>query len=140
MAPAGLMPRRRRSPFGASPSRRPTGSQARDALGPIQRRFASRRHLSVRRRAIFAHLRRRDPIDRSSRLVVPINPDGIAALAQAGERGPRRVRQPSGGGDQLGESRAIATPQQFDDLRDLGSAARRRWAPGDAAIWPFNVC
>ena len=37
------------------------------------------------------------------------------------------MRQPAGGGDKLGESRAIATLQQFDDLRDLGSAARRRW-------------
>ena len=70
----------------------------------------------------------------------PINPDGIAALAQAGERRPRRVRQPAGGGDKLGESRAIATLQQFDDLSDLGSAARRRRAQGDAAIWLVNGC
>ena len=75
---------------------------------------------SVRRGAIFLHFRRLDPIDQSSHLVGPINSDGVAALAQAGERGPRRVRQPAGGGDKLGESRAIATLQQFDDLRDLG--------------------
>ena len=53
--------------------------------------------------AIAAHLRRLDPIDRSSRLVGPINPDGVAALAQTGERGSRRVRQPAGGGDKLVE-------------------------------------
>jgi hypothetical protein len=29
------------------------------------------------------------------------------------------VRQPAGGGDKLGESRAIAALQQFDDLRDV---------------------
>ena len=33
----------------------------------------------------------------------PINSDGVAAVAQAGERGPRRVRQPAGGGDKLAE-------------------------------------
>ena len=101
----GLIPRRRRSLFGTSPSRRPTGSQARGALGPIWLRFASRRRLNVRRSPIFAHCRRLDPIDRSSRLVGSINPDGVAALAQTGEGGPRRVRQPAGGGDKLGESR-----------------------------------
>ncbi len=90
--------------------------------------------------AIAAHLRRLDPIDRSSRLVGPINPDGVAALAQTGERGSRRVRQPAGGGDKLSERRAIAALQQFDDLRDLRSAARRRWARGDPAIWPVNGC
>ena len=135
---AGRMPRQSRSLFAASPSRRPTGSQARGALGPIRRRFASRRRLDARFGAIVAQLCRPDPIDRSSRLVGPINPDGIAALAQAGERGPRRVRQPAGGGDQLGESRAIATLQQIDDLRDLGSAARRDWARRDAAVWLGN--
>jgi hypothetical protein len=74
-------------------------------------------------------------MDRSSLLVRSTNPDGIAALAQAGERGARRVRRPAGGGDQLGESRAVATLQQFDDQRDLGSATRRRWGRGDADIW-----
>jgi len=111
------MPRWRRPNFGASPSRRPTGSLVRGAPRPIRRRFASRRRLNVRRDAIVAHLRRVDPIDRSPRLVGPINPDGVAALAQAGERGPRRVRQPAGGGDKFGECRAIAALQQFDDLR-----------------------
>ena len=56
--------------------------------------------------AIFLHFRRLDPIDRSSHLVGPIDSDGVAALAQASDRGPRRVRQPAGGGDKLGESRA----------------------------------
>ena len=86
----------------------------------LRRCFASRRRPTLRHRAIVAHLRRLDPIDRPSRLIGPINPDGIAALAQAGERRPRRVQQPAGGGDKLGESRAIATLQQFDDLSDLG--------------------
>src|SRR5271157_520598 len=94
----------------------------------------------MRRGAIFLHFRRLDPIDRSSHLVGPINSDGVAALAQASERCPCRVRQPAGGDDKFGESRAIATLQQFDDLRDLGSTARRRWAPDDAAIWPVNGC
>ena len=60
--------------------------------------------------------------------------DGVAALAQASEGGPRRVREPAGGGNKLGEIRAIATLQQFDDLRDLGSAARRRWCRGDVVV------
>src|SRR5271165_7086581 len=138
--PAGPKPRRRRSLFRASPSRRPTISRARGALRPIRRRFASRRRLNIRRGAIFLHFRRLDPIDRSSRLVGSINPDGVAALAQTGEGGPRRVRQRAGGGDKLGESRAIATLQQFDDLRDLGSAAWRRWCRGDVAVWPVYAC
>ena len=86
----------------------------------------------MRRGAIFLHFRRLDPIDRSSHLVGPINSDGVAALAQAGERGPRRVRQPAGGGDKLGESRAIATLQQkmgsvnptLRRSRSIGCAAR----------------
>ena len=32
--------------------------------------------------------------------------DGVAALAQAGERGPGRVRQPAGGGDKQAPSLA----------------------------------
>jgi hypothetical protein len=87
MAPAGPMPRRRRSLSAASPSRRPTRSRPRGGLGSIRRRLASRRRLNVRRGAIVPLLRRLDPIDRSSRLVGPINPDGVAALAQAGKRG-----------------------------------------------------
>src|SRR5271165_3039989 len=134
------MPRRHRSIFRASPSRRPTGSLAHGTFRPIPRRFAGRSRLNVRRCAIPAHLRLRDPIDRSSGLVGTINPDGVAALAQAGERGPHRVRQPAGSGDQLGESRTIATLQQLDDLRDLGSAARRDWGRRDAAIGPVNGC
>src|SRR5271157_6651432 len=94
----------------------------------------------MRRGAIFLHFRRLDPIDRSSHLVGPINSDGVAALAQASERCPCRVRQPAGGGDKFGESCAIATLQQFDDLRDLGSAARRRWCRGDVAVWPVYAC
>ena len=94
--------------------------------------------LSVRRSPIFAHCRRLDPIDRSSRLVGPIDPDGVAALAQAGERGPSSVRQPAGAGDKLGERRAIASLQQFDDPRDLGSAPRRGWGRCDAAISLVN--
>ena len=57
---------------------------------------------------------------------------------------PRRVRQPAGGGDKLVESRAIATPQQFDDLRDLGSAARpssrRRRRSSSAWAMRSNPC
>ena len=53
--------------------------------------------------------RRPSPSGRSDRpiprLVGPINPDDVAALAQAGQRGPRRVRQPASGGDKFGESR-----------------------------------
>ena len=63
MAPAGLMPRRRRSFSGASPSRGPTGSQVHGALGPIRRRFAGRGRLNLRRHAIVALLGRPDPID-----------------------------------------------------------------------------
>ena len=112
------MPRPRRSdPW---PSSSPTGSQIRGALGRI-RRFATRRRLNVRRPAGVAPFARLYPIDRSSRLVGPINPDREAALAQPGERGPRRVRQPAGGGDKLGERRAVAALQQFDDLRDFAS-------------------
>ena len=70
----------------------------------------------------------------------PINLDGVAALPQAGERGPRRVRQSAGGGDKLGESRAFAALQQFNDLRDLGSAAWRRWGRGAAAVWLVSGC
>ena len=99
-----VMPRRPGSLSAASPSRRPTGSLPRGALRSIRWRFASRRRLNVLCGAMFAQLRRLDPIDRSSRLVGPINTDGVAALAQAGERGPHRVRQPAGGGDKLGES------------------------------------
>ena len=117
-----------------------TVALAHGTFRPIPRRFAGRCRLNTRRRAIPAHLRRLNPIDRSSRLVGPINPDGVAALAQAGERGPRRVRQPAGSGDQLGESRANATLQQLDDLRDLGSAARRDWGRRDAAIGPVSGC
>ena len=138
MAQAEPMPRWRRSLFRASPSRRLTGSPAWSAFGPIRRRFAGRPSLSRRYDAIFAPLRLRDPIDRSSGLVGPINSDGVAALAQASQRGPRRVRQPAGGGDKLDESRTITTLQQFDDLRDLGSAARRDWARGAAAVWLVN--
>ena len=36
--------------------------------------------------------------------------------------------------------RSITTLQQFDDLRDLGSAARRRWCRGDVAVWPVYAC
>jgi hypothetical protein len=63
----------------------------------------------------------------------------VAALAQADERGPSR-RQPAGGGDKLGERRAIASLQQFDDPRDLGSAPRRGWGRCDAAISLVNGC
>ena len=67
---------------------------------------ALRKSVTLQRaaRRYLLHFRRLDPIDRSSHLVGPINSDGVAALAQAGERGPRRVRQPAGGGDKLGES------------------------------------
>ncbi len=112
------MPRPRRSdPW---PSSSPTGSQVRGALGRI-RRFATRCRLNVRRPAIVAPFDRLDPIDRSSRLVGPINPDGVAALAQASERCACRVRQPAGGDDKLVDSRAIAALQ----LR-----ARRRRSAG----------
>ena len=49
------------------------------------------------------------------------------------------MRQPAGGGDKLGESRAIAALQQFDDLRDLGSAARRDWGRRDPALGEWDA-
>jgi hypothetical protein len=61
--------------------RRLTGPLARAALRPIRPRFASRLRRGAQRGAIAPHLRRFDPIDRSSRFVGPIDPDGIAALA-----------------------------------------------------------
>src|SRR5271165_6104882 len=105
----------------------PRGWKASRGPGPsvFPRMPTAKRGLNVRRGALLAHLRRLDPIDRSSRLVGPINPDGVAALAQAGERCACRVRQPAGCGDKLAESRAISALQQFDDVRYLGSAARR---------------
>ena len=88
--------------------------------------------------------RRPSPSARSDRpTLAPYRPDQSrrhSRACQAGERRPRRVRQPAGGGDKLGESRAIATLQQFDDLSDLGSAARRRRAQGVVAIWLVNGC
>src|SRR5271165_1085361 len=120
MALAGPMPRRPGSLSAASPSRRPTGSLPRGALRSIRWRFASGRRLNVLCGAMFAQLRRLDPIDRSSRLVGPINTDGVAALAQASERGPHRVRQPAGGGDKLGESRAIAALPLITPSRGIG--------------------
>src|SRR5271166_1156881 len=62
------------------------------------------------------------------------------------------VLQPAGCGDKLAESRAISALQQFDDVRYLGSAARRgsdrrgkppsrrnplRIPRGDGPWWPF---
>ena len=62
-------------------SRRLTGPWACAPLRPIRPRFAGRLRRGVQRGAIAPHLRRFDPIDRSSRLVGPIDPDGVAALA-----------------------------------------------------------
>src|ERR1700728_4286018 len=62
-------------------SRRLTGPWACATLRPIRPRSTSSLRRGLRRGAIAAHLRRFDPIDRSSRLVGPIDHDGVAALA-----------------------------------------------------------
>src|SRR5208283_1845473 len=87
MAPAGPMPRRRRSLFAASSSRRLTRSLSSGAAKPIRWRLVSARRLIRRCEALAAHIRPLDPIDRSSGLVGPINRDRVAALA-ASRRAP----------------------------------------------------
>src|SRR5271170_6190790 len=62
-------------------SRRLTGPWACAALRPIRPRLASLLRRGLRRGAIAAHLRRFDPIDRSSHFVGPVDPDGVASLA-----------------------------------------------------------
>jgi hypothetical protein len=57
-------------------------------------------------------------------LVGLIQSHGVAALAEPGQRGPGRMRQPTSRGDKLFERRPVAAFQQRDDLRNLGSAAR----------------
>ena len=76
----------------------------------------------------------------SSRRPQILDVERRSRACEAGERGPSSVRQPAGGGDKLGERRAIASLQQFDDPRDLGSAPRRGWGRCDAAISLVNGC
>ena len=83
LALAGAKSCQRRSLFGDWSSRRLTGSLSSGALRPIRRRLINGRALSRSSSgAIAAHLHRFDPIDRSPKLVGPINRDRIAALAQ----------------------------------------------------------
>jgi len=50
------------------------------------------------------------------------------------------MRQPAGVRDKLGKGRPIATLQQFDDLRDLGSPTRKLCGRGGSAIRPVSEC
>lgn len=54
--------------------------------------------------------------------------DGVALLAQTGERGAGGVGKPIGGGDQFGQCGAALALQQGDDGRGLAAGCRRRGA------------
>ena len=49
----------------------------------------------------------------------------VPLFTQTGERGPRGMRQPSSGGNQLIEAGPFVSAQQFDEQRLLGTWERR---------------
>ena len=65
----------------------------------------------------------RDPVDRVS-CADPFADHGIPSFAQSGERGPRRVRQPSRSLGQIDDARAVGSPQQVDHQRQLAAVPR----------------
>jgi hypothetical protein len=50
------------------------------------------------------------------------------------------MRQPAGVRDKLGKGHAIDTLQQFDNLRDLGSATRRLSGRGCSVTRTIKEC
>ena len=67
--------------------------------------------------------------------------DVVAAMAKAGQRGARGMRQPPGGGDQLFQLRALIALEQFDHPRDLRAlAGRRRCWCGRRARGRRHIC
>ena len=106
--------------FGAIPITPLDGSPPAYALGrDLFRRFR------LDDQAISAiHSRAADSVHRISS-VDPFTGDDISAVAQPGQRRPRRVRQPSCRLRHMQDRRAIGPLEQVDDLRELAAGPRR---------------
>ena len=75
-------------------------------------------------------------VDRGAAGFATLQADVVAAMAEAGQRGSRGMRQPPSGGDQLFQPGALIALEQFDhacDLRALAGRGRIDWHTSDIA-------
>ena len=80
-------------------------------------------------------------VDQGAAGFATLQADVVAAMAKAGQRGSRGMRQPSSGGDQLFQPGALIALEQFDHACDLRAlAGRRRCWRGRCAPGRRHIC